>query len=367
MRQTLLRILLDETWTFQSDAQVLFVGVGWLLVPWLLYGVIRLWLSVPGTRGLRAENVPPLLTWVGVAAAILLVPSFIGPKVAPDGVPVYGYGFMLFVGFAVGGWAAARRSEQAGLGGDIMWDLAVWVFISGIVGARLFYVVQYSDRIFTDEHGVSRHGLDWLKAAINLPDGGLVLYGGVLLGIAAYFVFCRRRKLNPLFMADMVVPSVFIGLAFGRIGCFLNGCCYGDRCELPWAVTFPQGSQPFKILVEQGFVLPEALASIPLHPTQLYSSINAMLLVFLTATYFKHRHRDGAVLAVGWVTYPVTRFVIEYLRGDEMGQFDTSLTISQWVSIGLFCSGTLYALWLSSRPAKATMYVPAVEHAVKAV
>ena len=81
--------------------------------------------------------------------------------------------------------------------------------------------------------------------------------------------------------------------------------------------------------------------------TSLSGSLNALLLAFLTARYFRLPHRDGAVLAVGWLTYPITRFVIEYLRGDELGKFNTSLTISQWVSIGMLLSGIVYTTWLT--------------------
>ena len=87
-----------------------------------------------------------------------------------------------------------------------------------------------------------------------------------------------------------------------------------------------------------------------LHPTQIYSSLNALVLAFLTAVYFKYRHRDGSVLALALVVYPVTRFVIELLRGDELGKFGTSLTISQWVSIGLFGLGLLMMYWLAKQP-----------------
>jgi phosphatidylglycerol:prolipoprotein diacylglycerol transferase len=171
----------------------------------------------------------------------------------------------------------------------------------------------------------------------------------MLTGIAVFFLYCHIKGINPLLMADVVIPSLFIGIAIGRIGCFLNGCCYGDRCELPWAVQFPAGSAPFEALVQRGFLSPDAALTPLLHPTQLYSTLDGLLLAFLTASYFKVRPVNGAVLAVGWLTYPVTRFMIEFLRGDELGKFNTSLTISQWVSIGLFVSGVMYTVWLLRR------------------
>ena len=131
----------------------------------------------------------------------------------------------------------------------------------------------------------------------------------------------------------------------------MNGCCYGDRCELPWAIQFPIGSVPDTALVSRGFVLADETLVFGLHPSQIYMSLNAVVLAVLTHAYFRYRHRDGSVLALGWLAYPITRFVIEFVRGDEMGQFNTSFTISQWVSMGLFVSGLMYLGWLMRRPA----------------
>jgi len=265
-------------------------------------------------------------------------------------LPIYGYGFMLFLGFVVAGWTAIRRGRLVGIDKDAIWDVCLWVLVAGVGGARLFYIAQKWDRVFGD---ASTPG-EYFFALINLREGGLVLYGGIILALTAFIVFCLRRKLNPLLMTDVIIPSFFIGLAFGRLGCFMNGCCYGDHCELPWAVAFPLGSVPDMALVVRGFVEYGDPFTLSLHPTQLYSSFNALLLAGLTHVYFYCRHRDGAVLALALLTYPVTRFLIESLRGDEAGQLHTSLTISQLVSLGMLAVGGLYAYWLSRRPAAVT-------------
>lgn len=270
-------------------------------------------------------------------------------------LPIYGYGFMLFLGFLVAGWTAVRRAAQVGIPADTVWDASMWMFFSGIAGSRIFYCIQYADQVFFDivnGQRVPKQGLDLLLAAVNLPDGGLVLYGGVIAGIIAYIVFCRIRKISAAHLGDVMIPSLFIGLAFGRMGCFLNGCCYGDRCDLPWGVMFPLGSVPDTALVKKGFVSPDQALTLYLHPSQIYATINAFVLAGLTAAYFRYRHREGSVIAVGMLGYPVARFVEEYLRGDELGQFNTSLTISQWVSVGLFLAGVAYTIWISVRPGK---------------
>ena len=109
-------------------------------------------------------------------------------------------------------------------------------------------------------------------------------------------------------MFDVIAPSMFVGEGFGRIGCFLYGCCYGKACNLPWAVRFPPDSLTFEKLAPEGRILQNPLSTIPLHPTQLYSSFAAFVLAGILAWYFRRRPFDGAVLAMGWILYPINRF-----------------------------------------------------------
>jgi phosphatidylglycerol:prolipoprotein diacylglycerol transferase len=267
----------------------------------------------------------------------------------PQSLPVYGYGFMLFLGFCAAAFVATRLARHVGIRSEFIWDVGIWGLLAGVVGGRLFYLIQYRDKVFA-----GKSGLELLTVPFQLQEGGLVLLGGLLGGSAMFVGYCLYRKVSPLLMADVAVPAFFVALAFGRMGCLMNGCCYGDRCELPWAITFPLGSVPDTALVHRGFVPPDAPWVMPLQPTQIYSSINALILATVTATYFRYRHRDGAVLALGWLLYPISRFLIEFIRGDEMGQLGTSFTISQLVSAGLFVAGLVFLAWLSRRPRKVT-------------
>src|SRR5690606_19890323 len=117
----------------------------------------------------------------------------------------------LFLAFFAAGWTATRRAKSVGISSEVVWDVALWSFFAGVAGARLFYIVQYPDRVFGN-----RVGFEKLVAIFNLPDGGLVLYGGVLLGIVVYLLYCRRHGLKAERLADALVPSVFLGVAFGR-------------------------------------------------------------------------------------------------------------------------------------------------------
>ncbi len=340
MRQTLLRIFLDEPWAlWKVDAAsgLPGPGIGIALVVvmacWAVFQLLRK--QSPSA----SEHRPTLLLFVGA-----LIASNFAARLPFDSFPVFGYGFMLLVGFLSGVKLAERRARLEGLEPTLVMDLAFWLLIAGIGGARLFYLVQYADRVFKDKHGV-----ELVTAALNLSQGGLVLFGGLLGGAAAYFIFCYRRGINPLRLGDIATPSIFIGIGFGRIGCLLNGCCYGDRCELPWAIAFPAESVPWQAMVQRGFLDPDSLVTLTLHPTQIYSSINAFLLAWVVTAFYPRRRYDGETFALGCILYAITRFTIEYLRNDELGQLGTGLTISQLVSIGILLIGISVLVTLNWR------------------
>jgi len=357
MLTTLIRFDLRQLWEFSTDGG-LRIGIGYPIVIWLLIGTLSVW-RMNRSKSSAGDLIFGGLFWLAVPIGVVVL-SRMKPGLAPDGVPVFGYGFMMFVGFIAGIFSATRRARLVGLNPDVIMDMGMWLLIPGIVGARSFYLIQYHERVFGRAEGFR----EVVFAAVNLPDGGLVFYGGLIAGILGFIAFCFRHKLSVLLMADTIAPSLFIGLGFGRIGCFLYGCCFGDRCDLPWAVQFPVDSMPYKALLERGFIAADAPSTFALHPSQLYSSVSAFVLAGLLAVYFRHRPWNGAVLAVAWILYPINRFVLEFLRGDELGQFNTSLTISQLVSMGLFATGIAYLVWMTmqakrERPVRTP--VPSVE------
>jgi phosphatidylglycerol---prolipoprotein diacylglyceryl transferase len=120
-------------------------------------------------------------------------------------------------------------------------SLAIWLVICGVVGARLFHVIEY-----WDDHFAGKTPRETLLEIVNVPEGGLVIYGGFFGAAIGFMVFVRKHGLPLLAMADLVAPSLAIGMALGRIGCLLNGCCYGGQTDRPWGVTFPQYSSPFE-------------------------------------------------------------------------------------------------------------------------
>jgi phosphatidylglycerol:prolipoprotein diacylglycerol transferase len=212
-------------------------GFGVLLLAWLAFGAWGLSSTAKAagwSTALRAHG-PTILI---VAAAIAL---FI-PRFFSDGVPIRGYGVMVLIGSVAGILLAIYRAQQARLAPEVIMGLAVAMFIGGVVGARLFYVIEYwNERI---------HKADWLstlKAVLSFTEGGLVIYGAFFGAMLAFTWYVRRNRLPGLAIADMIAASMVVGLAFGRIGCLLNGCCYGGESTAPWAVTFPRESGPMTV------------------------------------------------------------------------------------------------------------------------
>ncbi len=352
MRQILFHLLVSEPLAWWRSAAVGDLpGVGltvFLLCLGLGWTVIRLIM----TRGRPTADDRGLLVIWGGAIGVSL---FVGQILSVTTLPVFGFGVMLLLAFLSATGFASWRARQVGLPEQTVLDLAIVILLSGIAGARAFYLIQNFSSVYADV----ATPWEFLRKTVNLSEGGIVLYGGVIAGAVAFAWFCRQRKLRPLAICDLVIPSVFIGLAFGRLGCFCNGCCFGDPTGLPWGVEFPAGSIPFLVMSQvRSLIPPDAASTMPLHPTQIYSSINALLLAVATWWYYSRRSRDGEVLLLGWIAYPIARFTIEALRSDEGGQFGTSLTISQWVSLGMVLAAVVFAVWLYARPASRQEFDP---------
>ncbi len=254
------------------------------------------------------------------------------------GVKIFGYGLMLFFAFIGSMNLAAWRARREKLNPEVVYDLALMVFIGGLVGARGFYVAQY--------WGTKVQGF-W--EIFEIWKGGIVLYGSILGGTVAFFLYRLARPFPLRPMLDVVAPSLALGIAIGRLGCFLNGCCYGDACRLPWAIRFPRHSPAWEAEMARGLIPPDAPASLPIHPTQLYSTIDGLVILVLLSAYFPLRRRDGQVMGLMMLTYPLTRFLVEHLRNDE-GAWAYGMTISQIISVGVFVAGLGYWAYLRTLP-----------------
>jgi len=254
------------------------------------------------------------------------------------GWPIFGYGTMLVLAFLSSTWLAWWRARRERLDPDVILDMAFWVFLFGMVGARLFYCVEYwGTEIKT------------LWEVLQYWKGGIVLYGGVIGATIAFFVYWRSRPFPLRPYMDVLAPSIAIGIMFGRLGCFLNGCCYGYPCQLPWAVSFPRHSPPWDHHRALGMIPDGAVQSLAIHPTQIYSAVDGLVLLLLLSAFFPFRRRDGEVLGLLMVTYATSRFLIDFMRNDEGTSF-AGLTIAQKFSVALLLAGLAFWAWLFKQP-----------------
>ena len=220
-------------------------GAGWLLALWAVASAALLaWLV--RRQGFNAD------TWSQLALVVLIglliwrvLPAICEPG---RGLPIHGYGAMLLFAVVAGVGLTVWRGRRLGIDPDLILALALWGFVPGIIGARLFYVIEYWSDFRRDTLG------DTLLDIVNITKGGLVVYGALVAGVPGFVAFLRKEKLPVWAMLDLVVPGMLLGLALGRIGCFMHGCCFGGTCDLPWAVEFPMGSPPFVRQFERGEV-----------------------------------------------------------------------------------------------------------------
>lgn len=244
-------------------------------------------------------------------------------------VPIRAYGLMLAISFIIGVWYIHRQARKAGRPFEPLLVVAYIMIFGGVIGARLAYVLFHLDEF-------QGRWLDSFNPFSGSEFGiaGLNLYGGVVLAIVGVFVYCKVKGLSVLDIFDFFAPTLGIGIAITRIGCFLNGCCFGTPTELPWGVQFPEGSIPWHAY--------HGIAH-HLHPAQLYSSLYGVMLFVLMHWMAKRRQFVGQLVAVLFMLEAVFRFAIEYVRYYEDAMYITVLginpTYNQLIGIGLFLLG----------------------------
>lgn len=237
------------------------------------------------------------------------------------------YGVMVALAFLVGLWLASRRARCTEIAPQQVSDLGPWLILGAIAGARAMYVAMFWHEDFSGKP---------LWEIFMIRHGGLVFYGGLFGAVLATWLFILIKKLPTWKMADVLTPSIPLGYAIGRVGCLLNGCCYGRATDVPWAIRFPADSHP-----SQG---------VPVHPTQIYDSICGMGLYVLLAWLFRHKKFDGQVFGVFLVGYAACRALVECFRGDYPAQkFIGPLTPGQASSVGVLVCGVALLIVLGRR------------------
>lgn len=235
-------------------------------------------------------------------------------------VTVYGYGLMIAIGILFAYLLTEYRAKKLNLEHEKVFSLVIWCAVGGLLGAKLLYYITQIPEIIKDP------SILW-----DVTDG-FVVYGGIIGGIFAGFLFTKKNKLNFLTYFDLAMPSIALAQGFGRIGCFLSGCCYGVETNCALGIIFHNSDY--------------APNGVRLVPTQLISSGLDFLHCFLLLFYAKRKKANGQVAALYLICYSIGRFVLEYFRGDlvrgNVGRFSTS----QFISIFLLIIGVVFFVFL---------------------
>ena len=284
-------------------------------------------------------------------------------------IAVPAYGTMLMVGFLLAVAMARRRAAAIGLQKVEIFDMGIFAIIGGVLGARLMHVAVYWPDYFLrhDMWPQWMGSFGWLGAIVATWNGGLVFYGGLIGGMLALWIYTRRKRIPIVDVLDFVAAPAAVGLAMTRIGCFLNGCCFGHACSLPWAVTYPARSSPYAIF-EDGHLVGYHQA-FPVHPTQLYETLAALTMAaLLWWLVWPRRKFAGQTAFTFGMLYAVWRFCNEFLRADTFADGPTlwpvHLSVFQYISIGLLLAFGL-AYWEAWRIGRAPFEPPPAEPAAR--
>ncbi len=245
------------------------------------------------------------------------VPKFdlFGRAIGP--IPLHTYGVLLACAFLAGLWIAARQARKEGLDAEKIGDMAVYVLIAGLIGAKALLLVTDWEYFWKNPGDVK-----------NLFQSGGVFYGGLLGALPVAFWYARKYALDTWRTADALAPGVALGQAIGRLGCLAAGCCHGRQADVPWAITY---TDPYAAR-QVGTPL-----NLPVHPTQIYESIACLAILGALLWMAGRKKFHGQVVLAYVMLYAVARFIIEFYRGDASRGtvFGGFLTTSQFIAVGM--------------------------------
>jgi phosphatidylglycerol:prolipoprotein diacylglycerol transferase len=268
------------------------------------------------------------------------------------------YSAMLLVGFVFGWWLARRRAKREGIEPRHIDNLTLLITVTSLFGARLFSWWFYFPPGYS------------FWTAMTMGGGGMVFYGGLIFGMICLFAYTTITRVSLLNLFDVFAPSAALGLVFGRVGCFMAGCCWGDLCvnrdavhlpdprleyqlrtvpaisreHFPLAVTFPPEAGAYEQHSDLGLLPPGAARSLPVHPVQLYEAALALALAIYLHRSFRRRKWSGEIGVKLVLGYAIIRFGIEFLRADNSPIY-WGMTLSQTISLLLAAACIAFLRW----------------------
>jgi phosphatidylglycerol:prolipoprotein diacylglycerol transferase len=294
--------------------------------------------------------------------------------------PIYGYGLMLVIGFLCAAQLARFLARRCNLNGELFVNAGLLALASGVIGARVSHILESLADPTNQEFARNGHSLkENLWAMLNVSSGGLTFYGGFLVATPVLMYYAMRKKIPLLKGMDIIAPCLMIGLAFGRIGCYLNGCCYGEECNVSWGASFPYGSNAFVEQYENGELtvppeltdpkhplrsgLPRLLTkeeirgnktleqladqqrAKPVHPTELYSAFNSFLVAGVLVAFFSLAPAPGRVFALMLLLEGASRYIMEMIRVEPPVFGTRTQSFSMILAASFVVSGAI--MWIA--------------------
>lgn len=247
-------------------------------------------------------------------------------KIGP--LTIHTYGVMIALGFIAAITLAIHLGRNEGIAKEKILDIGFYMLLSAIIGSRLFFVIIEYEYFIKNPSDI-----------LKIWEGGLVFYGGLFLAIIVLLIYLRKNSLPVFKTLDLLSPSLALGHAIGRLGCFSAGCCHGKPTDLPWGVVF---NDPHTL----------AIRGIYLHPTQLYESFAEFMIFIFLMFLRKRKSFDGRVFWTYVLLYSVARFIIEIFRGDRARGFIYSdFSVAQGISAVLFLTSITFLILKSGKKA----------------
>jgi phosphatidylglycerol:prolipoprotein diacylglycerol transferase len=302
------------------------------------------------------------------------------------GAPIHSFGLMLVIGFFGAMELAKFLARRSKIDPEFFANASLLALLAGVIGARLSHVLENFGDYSRTDLTFAQNFFD----AINIRSGGLTYYGGILLAAPTVIAYVLYKRVPLRLAMDIAAPCIMIGLGVGRIGCYLNGCCYGAESNVAWSVEFPYRSEPYldqarkgeiripaELLSADGYprsiegieadntltpqqrdhlvALANSQHSLPLHPAQLYSMATALLIAGFLVACFSLPHAPGRIFAMMLMLEGVSRFLLETVRAEPAGTFFGyhifgPLSFSEGLSIPIFITGVI--LWIAFRSPK---------------
>ena len=236
----------------------------------------------------------------------------------------------------IGTYVCVKACEKEGIKTSTALNTLLVTFLFGLIGARFLHVIMHY-----------RFYLNYPFEIVALWKGGFVSYGGLFGAASAAIVYLRINRISIRKFADCCTQSIALGIFLTRIGCFMNGCCFGKVCNLPWALRFPEQSPPYIFQLYNGQLPVTAKLSLPVHPTQLYYSLSGLLLLFAVMLLKKYIKTDGYLFLGFFVLYSIARFIVEFYRAEHIRSVFNYLSPQQIFSVATVLA--ILLLFLFSR------------------